>query len=93
MVISCVVNVYFIYQTRIKSQKTDGKPETNDEINSRNNQDIPLDNNDYENVEDDHSTYTALKRPGPGEPSDDHIYASLNQAANNFEKNQGETVL
>jgi hypothetical protein len=86
--------VYFIYQTRIKSAKTDGKPEAKDEINSgKNNQDIPLDNNDYENVEDDHSTYTALKRPGPGEPSDDHVYASLNQAAKNVEKTQGETVL
>ena len=77
----------------MKSQKTDAKSEINDEINSRNNQDIPLDNCEYEKVEDDHSTYTALKRPGHEEPRDDHVYASLNLEPKNVEKNQGETVL
>jgi hypothetical protein len=79
LVISCTVNAYFIYQTRIKSRNTKAKQETtNDETNSRNNQDIPLDNYDYENVEDYQSTYTALKRPATAEQSDYHVYTSLN---------------
>jgi hypothetical protein len=96
LVILCTINVYFIHQTRIKSPNIEAKPETTkDENNSRNDQ-VSLDNNYYENVEDDHSTYTALKKTAFGEPtqpSDDHAYAFLNRMPKKFrKKNQEETV-
>ena len=94
LVISCAVIAYFIYETRIKSPNTqEPKPETsqttNDQKDSRHLYDTPV--NNYENVEDDHSTYTALKRPAPGEASDDHLYASLNQTLKDLKRNQRET--
>ena len=90
LVISCAVIVCLFYQTRVKLPSTESKPETtNDETNSRNIYDVPL--NNYENVEDDHSTYTALKRPALRETGDDHVYGHLNQVIKNVPKNQGET--
>ncbi len=39
---------------------------------------------DYEQVDNEQSTYTALKRRGPGEKDDDHVYAHLiNQVPQN----------
>ena len=79
MVISLVVSAYFVYQTRLKSSSTEAKPETtNSENNPRHIYDDTADGN-YEQVDDEQSTYTALKRPGPGEKDDDHVYAHLNQ--------------
>jgi hypothetical protein len=93
LVISCAVFAYFIYQTRVKSTNTEEpKPETtNDQKDSRHIYETPV--NNYENVEDDHSTYTDLKRPAPGEASDDHVYAHLNQTLKDLKKNQGQTGL
>jgi hypothetical protein len=48
---------------------------TNDESNSKHIYDIPL--NNYEQANDEQSTYTALKRPGPGEVNDDNLYGHL----------------
>jgi hypothetical protein len=63
---------------------------TNDENNSRHIYDIPVSN--YEQVDDEQSPYTtALKRPGPGEANDDHLYGHLNQVVQNVHANQGET--
>ena len=90
LVISCAVIAYFIYQTRVKSPNDEPKPETtNDQTNSRNIYDMPL--NNYEVSEDDHSTYAALKRPAPGESSDDHVYGHLNQALKHVQGNQEPT--
>ena len=90
LVISCVAIAYLIYQLQFKSPNTEAKPETtNDGNNSRNIYDMPA--NNYENVENDNSTYTALQRPAPGQPSDDHVYAHLNQALKNVQKDQGQT--
>ena len=78
LVISFVVIAYFIYQTR-KKLGNETKPETtNDESDSSDIYDMPITDN-YENAEDDHSPYTALKWPAPGEPSDDHVYGHLQQ--------------
>ena len=63
---------------------------TNDENNSRRIYDIPVSTN-YEQVDDEKSTYTALKRPGPGEVNDDHLYGHLNQVGQNIYANQRET--
>ncbi len=90
LVISFVIIAYFVYQTRLKSPSTDAKPETaNDENNSRHIYDTPVTNNEQENNEQ--STYAALKRPGPGEVDDGHVYAHLNQVLQNVYQNQGET--
>ncbi len=90
LVISLVITAYFVYQTRFKSSSTEPKPETtNDENNPRHNYEIPVSKN--EQVDDEQSTYTALKRPGPGEVDDGHVYAHLNQVLQNIYENQGET--
>ena len=85
LVILCVVNVYLIYQNRVKSPNNEPKPEaTNDQTNSRHIYDMPL--NNYENAKDDNSTYTALQRPAPGESSDEHAYTHLSQPLRNAQK-------
>ena len=90
LVISLVIIAYFVYQTRLKSPSTVAKQETtNDEGNSRHIYDIPVTNN--EQADDEESTYTALKRPGPGEVDDGHVYAHLNEVVQNVYQNQGET--
>ena len=88
--ISLVIVAYFVYQTRFKPPRTKVKQEpTNDENNSRHIYDTPVTNNEQANNEQ--STYAALKRPGPGEVDDDHVYAHLNQVLQNVYQNQGET--
>ena len=90
LVISLVIITYFVRRTRPKSPDTEAKPETNnDETNPRHIYDIPDTNN--EQVDDEQSTYTALKRPAPGEEDDGHGYAHLNQVLQNVFENQGET--
>ncbi len=90
LVISLVITTYFVCRTRPKSPDTEAKPETNnDETNPRHIYDIPDTNN--EQVDDEQSTYTALKRPAPGEEGDGHVYAHLNQVLQNVFESQGET--
>jgi hypothetical protein len=49
------------------------------------------DDANYEHVENEESTYTALKRPSPGEEENDvHLYAHLNDVNNDY-VNQKET--
>jgi hypothetical protein len=92
VIILSAVIAYLIWRTRVKSPNTEQRQETtNGPSNSAHIYDIPL--NNYEGVADDHSTYTALKRPAPGEASDDHVYAHLNQALKDFKKNQRKTGL
>ncbi len=64
---------------------------TNDESKSRHIYDIPVTNNEHANNEQ--STYAALKRPGPGEVDDGHVYCHLNQVPQNVYENQGETTM
>ena len=90
LVISCATIAYLIYQIGFKSPSAGAKPETtNEENDSRDIYDVPA--NNYENVEDDNSTYTVLQRPAPGQPSDDHVYAHLNQELKDVQTNQGQT--
>ena len=85
LIIACAAIAYFIYQNRVKSPYNEPKPETtNDRPNSRDIYDMPL--NNYENADDHHSTYATLKRPAPGESSDDHVYTHLNQPLKNAQK-------
>ena len=90
LVISLGIIAYFVYQTRLKSPSTEAKQETtNDENNPGHIYDAPVTNNEQANNEQ--STYAALKRPGPGEEGDGHVYAHLNQVLQNVYENQGET--
>ena len=81
----------------MKSPKSKPRKETTNDQTERNPRDIydiPL-NDLYESVEDCQSTYTDLKRPAPGEPSDDHdhVYGNLNQTLKNLKENHGKTGL
>ena len=90
LVISLVIISYFVYQTRLKSQSTEAKQETTNEENKPSHiYDIPVTNNEQANNEQ--STYAALKRPGPGEEGDGHVYAHLNQVPQNVYEFQRET--
>ena len=44
----------------------------------------------YEQVENEQSTYTALKNPGERDDDDDHVYSHLNEVDNDY-VNQKET--
>ena len=62
---------------------------TNEENNPRNIYEVPDCN--YEQGDDEQSTYTALQRSGPEKGNDDHLYGHLNQVRQNVYANQGET--
>ena len=92
LIVSCVTLAYFIHQNRrLKSQ-----PSSDDQSKGRNyskdiyeNPDKVKDDGNYEKMEEEQSTYTALKRPGK-EEDDDHLYSHLNEVHNNY-MNQAET--
>ena len=91
--ISLVIIAYFIYQIRrLKSSKASPENKSKDRNNSEVIDENP--NNDdanYEDLENEESTYTALKRPGPGEEENDsHLYAHLNEVHKD-NMNQKET--
>jgi hypothetical protein len=92
LVISFVIIVYLIYQIRrLKSSKPNPENKNEDRNNSEDiNENLDNDAN-YEEVENEESTYTALKRPGPGEEENDgHLYAHLNEGQTDY-VNQKET--
>ena len=92
LVIWSAVNGYLTYRVRMRSgnvEAIDLEETANAQISSRHIYDVPEVNN-YENVEDDHSGYTALKRHASGEPSDDNVYANLNQELKNFKRKLGK---
>ncbi|CAB3990869.1 receptor-type tyrosine- phosphatase S-like isoform X2 [Paramuricea clavata] len=83
LIISVVINIaYFIYQNRRhKSSKANPENESRDRNNSKDiyeNPDKIKDDANYEQVESEQSTYTALKRTGKDE-NDDHLYGHLNE--------------
>ena len=94
LVISFVIIAYFIYQVRrLKSSKTNPENTKNEDRNNSKEIDENPENDDanYEEVENEESTYTALKRPGPGEEENDvHLYAHLNEGHTDY-VNQKET--
>ena len=78
-----MLQFFLVYQTQVKSPNTESKPQiTNDQTNSRNINDVRLSN--YENVENDNSTYTTLNRSALGDACDDHVYGNLNQVMKNI---------
>ena len=89
LVISFAIIAYLIYQNRRrKSSKANPENKSKDRNNSKDiyeNPDKIQDDANYEEVENEESTYTALKRPGPGkEENDDHLYAHLNDGHKDY---------
>ena len=87
LVVSFVINAYLIYQNRrLKSSKEN--PENKDK-GRNNSQDIHenpqtvKDDGNYEQVENEQSTYTALNRSGM-EENDDHLYTHLNEVGSDY---------
>jgi uncharacterized membrane protein len=82
LVISFVIIAYFIYQNcQLKSSKAKPESKSKDKNNSKDiyeNPDIIRRDADYEQVENEQSTYTALKKTGKDE-NDDHLYSHLNE--------------
>jgi uncharacterized membrane protein YgaE (UPF0421/DUF939 family) len=93
LVISFVIIAYFIYQNRrFKSSASNPENKSKDRNNSKDiceNPDKIQDDANYEQVENEESTYTALKRTGKDE-NDDHLYSHLNEVHKDY-VNQKET--
>ena len=93
LVILCVILAYYIYQIRrLKSSKANPENKDKERNNSKDiyeNPDKVKDDGNYEQVENEQSTYTALNRSRKDE-NDDHFYAHLNEVHKNY-VNQQET--
>ena len=93
VIILLVILTYFIYQNRrLKSSKGIPDNKSKDRNNSKDmyeNPDKIQDDANCEQVENEQSTYTALKRTGKDE-NDDHLYSHLNEVHNDY-VNQKET--
>ena len=93
MIILLVILAYFIYQNRrLKSSKANPENKSKDRNNSKDiyeNPDKIQDDANYEQVENEQSTYTALEKTGKDE-SDDHLYSHLNEVHKDY-VNQKET--
>ena len=89
VILVVIVALYFICQNlRRKLSSTEANVEkTNDGSNP---QYIYGHVGNYEQVNDEQSTYTCLKKPG--EVIDDHLCAHLNEVAQNIYADQKETV-
>ena len=91
LAISLAIAAYSIFQVcRLKSSRTNpaNKSKENDDL--KHVYEIPATNNqDYEQVENEQSTYTALKKPGERD-DDDHVYSHLNEVDKGY-ANQKET--
>ena len=87
LIISLVILAFFIYQNRrLKSSKANPENKSKDRNNSKDiceNPDKIQDNANYEQVENEESTYTALKRTGE-EENDDHLYSHLNEVNDDY---------
>ncbi|XP_028402632.1 uncharacterized protein LOC114525467 [Dendronephthya gigantea] len=93
LVILLIIIVYLFHRVhRLKSSSTTGNLERKTKDSSKDIYENPNkdDVDNYEQVENEQSTYTALKRPGKDE--DDHVYGHLNQRPQEYE-NQKETGL
>ena len=88
LVVSFVIIAYLIYQNRrLKSSKAN--LDNNKDKERNNSQDIHenpetvKDDGNYEQVENEQSTYTALNRSGM-EENDDHLYTHLNEVGSDY---------
>ena len=88
VIVGAIIALYFICQNhRRKSSSTKANVEKTNEVS--NSQHIYDDVGNYEQVDDEQSTYTALNKPG--EVIDDHLYAHLNDVTQNMHADQKET--
>ena len=82
LIISLLVIAYFIYEIRrLKSSKENSENKSKGGNNFKEiyeNPDKVKEDANYEQVEDEQSTYTALKRTGK-EEDDDHLYGHLHE--------------
>ncbi|CAB4044008.1 sidekick-2-like [Paramuricea clavata] len=84
LVISFVIIAYFIYQIRrLKSSKPNPENKNEDRNNSEEIDENPDNDANYEQVENEESTYTALKSTGK-DKNDDHFYAHLNEVHTDY---------
>ena len=84
-----IIIAYLIHQRlRLKANTEDKSKEKDDSKDIYENPDNVDEN--YEQVENEQSTYTALKRTGKDE-NDDHVYCHLNEVHNKNNVNQEET--
>ena len=91
LVILCVILAYFIYRIRrLKLPKENSENKSKERNNSKDIYENPVkDDGNYEQVENEQSTYTALNRSRKDE-NDDHFYAHLNEVHKDY-VNQQET--
>ena len=91
LAIALVIIAYFIYQNRrFKSLKANPENRNNETNVSKDIYEIPAkDDGNYEQVENEQSTYTALKSPGQRD-DDNHVYCHLNEVQTS-NVNQKET--
>ena len=85
LVISLAITAYLIYKIyRLKSSKKNPENKKNKERNdSKDDYVIPATQyENYEQVENEQSTYTALKKPGERD-DDNHVYFHLNEVQKN----------
>ena len=88
LVISLSFNAYLIYRVRLKSSGTEANSAKNNKDSSKDIYENPHEDNvdSYEQVENEQSMYTALKRPGKDE--DDHVNSHLNERPQHYENRQ-----
>jgi FtsZ-interacting cell division protein ZipA len=88
VILVVIIALYFICQNRRrKSSSTEANVEKTNEVSDP--KYIYDDVDNYEQVQDEQSTYTALNKPG--EVIDDHLYAHLNEVTQNMYADQKET--
>ena len=80
LVISLAVIAYFIYENRrFKSSKTNPENKNKERNDSKDDYEIPATHDEnYEQVENEQPTYTALKKPGERDDYN-HVYCHLNE--------------
>ena len=85
VILVVIIALYFICQNRRRKSSS-----TEENVGKTNYvSDIYDDVGNYEQVDDEQSTYTALNKPG--EVSDDHLYAHLYEITQNMRADQKET--
>jgi uncharacterized membrane protein (DUF106 family) len=93
VIILLLIIAYLTYQNRrLKSLKANPENKSKDRNNAKDiyeNPDKIQDEANYEQVENEQSTYTALKRTGK-EENDDHLYSHLHEVHKDY-VNQKET--
>ena len=84
LVISLAIIAYFVCQNRRLKLLKENQENKSNEGYSEDDHEIPVeDEGNYEDVESEQSTYTALKKPGERD-DDDHVYSNLNEVEKDY---------